>query len=74
MMGCATTENTCCEAKIETHQLTSEVIAIYLHFRKGRHAETREHANAQVFADYDVDGKLIGVEILPAALIVWDRK
>jgi uncharacterized protein YuzE len=43
---------------------TGSIEAVYFLFRKGRAAKTREFAEGAALADYDKDGKLLGVELL----------
>ena len=49
---------------IETQNQTGAVLAVYLTIRKGRTKVTREYAKGDVFADYDSQGQLLGIEIL----------
>jgi uncharacterized protein YuzE len=59
---------------IETQNQTGAVLAVYLTIRKGRTKVTREYANGDVFADYDSQGQLLGIEILaPCRAAVLDR-
>jgi uncharacterized protein YuzE len=43
---------------------TGVIQAVYFLFRKGKSAKTREFANGAALADYDKNGKLLGVELL----------
>ena len=59
---------------IETQNQTGAVLAVYLSIRKGKTKVTREYANGDVFADYDSQGQLLGIEILaPCRAAVLDR-
>jgi len=59
---------------VETHDQTGELMAVYFQVRKGKVAVTKEHANGNVFADYDRRGRLLGMELLaPCKATVLDR-
>jgi uncharacterized protein YuzE len=59
---------------VETHDRTGEVLAVYFQVRKGKTKTTREHADGNVFADYDRHGRLLGVEMLaPCRASVLDN-
>jgi uncharacterized protein YuzE len=59
---------------VETRDQTGEVIAVYFQIRKGRAKVTREYADGNAFADYDKDGRLLGIEMLaPCSASVLDR-
>jgi uncharacterized protein YuzE len=62
------------QVSVETHDQTGEVIAVYFQVRKGKAKATKEYANGDVFADYDKDGRLLGIELLaPCRVSVLDR-
>ncbi|MFM9962056.1 MAG: DUF2283 domain-containing protein [Planctomycetaceae bacterium] len=48
----------------EVNHQTGEVLAAYFRIRKGHSVETREFAQGAVFADYNRDGNLLGIEML----------
>jgi hypothetical protein len=59
---------------VETNDLTGEVIAVYFQLRAGKVAATKECKEGVAFADYDRDGKLLGVELLgPCEIEVLDK-
>jgi uncharacterized protein YuzE len=59
---------------VETKNDTGEVIAVYFQIRKGKAKTTKEYAGGDVFADYDKDGRLLGVEMLaPCQPSVLDK-
>jgi uncharacterized protein YuzE len=59
---------------VETRNQTGEVLAVYFQVRKGKTKTTREHADGNVFADYDKHGKLLGFEVLaPCRASVLDN-
>jgi hypothetical protein len=43
---------------------TGHLVAVYLRVREGAVAQTREARDGVVFADYDAQGALLGVELL----------
>jgi len=49
---------------IETENATGAVLAAYFQVREGKSARVREYAGGSVFADYDKQGRLIGIEML----------
>jgi uncharacterized protein YuzE len=49
---------------VETNDQTGEIMAVYLRIRDGSSAKTVEHADGNLFADYDRKGRLLGIEIL----------
>jgi len=49
---------------IETEFATGAVLAAYFQLREGKSARVREFVDGTVFADYDKQGKLIGIEML----------
>lgn len=52
------------EIRVEIETQTGELIAADLQIRRGKSAEVREFDNGNVFADYDQQGRLLGIEIL----------
>jgi uncharacterized protein YuzE len=59
---------------IETEDASGRVLALYLQIREGKPARTREYADGNVFADYDRNGLLIGIEMLaPCKAAILDR-
>jgi uncharacterized protein YuzE len=62
------------QISISTDDATGEVLAVYFHVRTGRVRETREFANGNAFADYDVNGRLLGIELLgPCRVSIVDK-
>jgi uncharacterized protein YuzE len=59
-------ENISMELRIETDKATGRLLAVYFSIRTGKAAETREFANGNAFADYDSQGRLLGIELLGA--------
>jgi uncharacterized protein YuzE len=60
--------------QLSVNEETGSIRAAYLRVRAGEVAETREVAEGSAFADYDVNGLLLGVELLaPCAVEVLDR-
>jgi hypothetical protein len=52
---------------------TGRVVAVYLRVREGEVAETKEVEEGVVYADYDSQGHLLGVELLgPCEVTVLD--
>jgi uncharacterized protein YuzE len=49
---------------VEAHEHTGEVLAVYFQVRQGKTKVTKEYANGDAFADYDRNGKLLGIELL----------
>ena len=49
---------------VETNVRTGEVIAVYFQVRKGKVATTKEYADGNAFADYDRQGRLLGLNCL----------
>src|SRR5262249_39385446 len=50
------------------------VSAAYFSIRPGKSAHVREFADGNAFADYDHDGRLLGIELLgPCQIAVLDR-
>ena len=59
---------------VEVNQATGEVIAVYFRVRKGKSARTQEFANGNLFADYNSNGDLLGVEMLaPCSIRILER-
>ena len=59
---------------VETHAQTGDVVAVYFQIRKGKAAVTKEHADGNLFADYDQRGELLGIELLaPCSAEVLDN-
>jgi uncharacterized protein YuzE len=59
---------------VTTDDKTGEVLAVYFYVRQGRVRETREFADGNVFADYDVNGRLLGFELLgPCKVSIVDQ-
>lgn len=52
------------QVNVENLPDTGEIVAVYLQIRKGRSHETKEFCDGAVFADFDRDGQLLGIEIL----------
>jgi len=58
---------------VETENETGRLLAAYFQVREGKSAAVKEYADANVFADYDRRGRLLGIEILgPCAAAVLD--
>ncbi|HEY5314352.1 MAG TPA: DUF2283 domain-containing protein [Pirellulales bacterium] len=49
---------------VEANDRTGQIMAVYLRFRKGKSAKTKERVEGSVFADYDRQGRLLGIEVL----------
>ncbi len=59
---------------VETEDHTGELIAVYFQIRKGRVRTTKEYVDGLVFADYDKNKKLLGIEMLgPCKITVLDK-
>ena len=52
------------EVHVDVDDATGEVLAGYFRIRKGRVHETIEFAGGNVFADYNKNGELLGIELL----------
>ena len=53
---------------------TGDITAVYFKFRDGKVAETVEFNDGIVFADYDRNGYVLGVELLgPCTVAVMDK-
>ena len=62
------------QISVDTDDETGQVLAVYLRVRAGRVRETREFAGGKAYADYDVHGHLIGIEILePCRVSIVDK-
>jgi uncharacterized protein YuzE len=60
--------------EVSYNETTGEPVAAYLRVREGNVVETKELRDGVVFADYGVDGVLLGIEILaPFELTVLDH-
>jgi hypothetical protein len=49
---------------IQINTKTGELLAVYLRFRGGKSARTVEYADGAVFADFNRQGELLGIEVL----------
>ncbi len=59
---------------VEVDNKTGRILAVYLQVRKGKVAEVLELANGNAFANYDRNGRLLGLELLgPCEINVLDR-
>jgi len=59
---------------VSTDRETGETLAVYFRIRNGQVAETKEFADGSAFADYDRQGRLLGIELLgPCEITVLDR-
>jgi uncharacterized protein YuzE len=62
------------ELSVSVDEKTGIVRAAYVHVRKGAVEETREVAEGRAFADYDLNGLLLGIELLaPCEIAVLDK-
>ena len=62
------------ECVVTTDDATGDLLAVYFHIRKGKVHETHEFANGNVFADYDKQGLLLGIELLgPSNVSIVDK-
>jgi uncharacterized protein YuzE len=52
------------DANVEVDHQTGKVLAVYLKFRDGKSHRTEEHVEGDVLADYDRNGRLLGIEVL----------
>lgn len=57
------------DVKVTANPTTGQVHAVYLRVNQGTVDETREIEPGHVMADYDLDGNLLGVEILGPCLV-----
>ena len=58
----------------EVEKATGELLAVYFQIRKGKSAKTREFADGNAFANYTVNGQLLGIELLgPCSITVVDQ-
>jgi hypothetical protein len=59
---------------VETNDRTGEVMAVYFQIRGGKSHEVKEHENGSLLADYDRQGRLLGIEMLgPCRANVLDK-
>ena len=59
---------------IDTDDVSGEVLAVYFQIRKGKVHKTLEFAEGNVFADYDRQGCLLGMELLgPCRASIVDK-
>ncbi len=49
---------------VEAETGTGRLLSAYIQIRQGKSARMREFANGNVFADYDKEGNLLGIEML----------
>ncbi len=62
------------ELQISVDEKTGGIRAAYLRVRQGEVAETREVVEGTTFADYDANGRLLGIELLaPCKVEVLDN-
>ncbi len=53
---------------------TGHTKAVYFHIRDGDSAETKEIEKGRAFADYDANGRLLGVDLLaPCKVTILDK-
>ena len=59
---------------VQVNHANGSVGAVYFQVRRGRAAKVRELANGNAFANYDINGRLLGVELLaPCEIAVLDQ-
>ncbi len=59
--------------RLSVNEETGAIRAAYLRVREGEVAETREVAEGRVYADYDANDSLLGIELLgPCSVEVLD--
>jgi hypothetical protein len=59
---------------VETDSVTGGILAVYLNVREGKAAVTKEFKNGLAYADYDRQGRLLGIEMLgPCEIKILDR-
>lgn len=59
---------------IDTDDTTGDVLAVYFRIRSGRVRETVEFADGAAFADYDLNGMLLGIELIaPCNVSIVDK-
>lgn len=59
---------------VSTDRETGETLAVYFQVRKGMAKEVREYGDGVAFANYDLHGNLVGVELLePCTITVLDK-
>ena len=62
------------ELSVSVDEKTGHIRAAYVRVRVGEVSETREVAEGRAFADYDVSGLLLGIELLaPCEVSVLDN-
>jgi uncharacterized protein YuzE len=49
---------------IETEDESGRVVAVYFQIRKGKSVRVEEFADGAAFADFDKQGRLLGIELL----------
>src|SRR5207249_4140692 len=49
---------------VEAKKESGEISAVYFLIRAGKSATVREFAGGNVFADYDSNGRLLGIELI----------
>jgi hypothetical protein len=49
---------------VETEDQSGRVVAVYFQIRKGRSVRVKEYADGAAFADFDNQGRLLGIELL----------
>jgi uncharacterized protein YuzE len=60
--------------RVEVDSETGEALAVYLRVRSGKAFEVRELEEGKVFANYDRNGLLLGIELLaPCKITLFDR-
>ena len=60
--------------EISFNEVTGDPVAAYLRVREGAVSETKEVSEGVAFADYSVDGSLLGIELLaPCPVAVLAR-
>ena len=62
------------QIEVDTDDATGDVLAVYFRIREGRVRKTSEFADGLAFADYDVNGRLLGIELLgPCRISIVDK-
>ena len=62
------------ELTVSVDEKTGHIRAAYIRVRIGEVSETREIVEGKAFADYDVSGLLLGIELLaPCEIAVLDK-
>jgi len=49
---------------VQANRETGSISAVYMQIRPGRASEVIELADGNAFANYDIDGRLLGIELL----------